>query len=327
MIEPINTHPPQNARSELFSLLLRLHPVEVGSVSPGSGNQVQATFLDMVRQGEPALAEWLHAPNQRRPYTLSLLQGFNHLSPEQLAEAINRNQSIAVTPGQVYWLRITMLDATVFRSFVRYLLAQASSLTVRIGEARFELSRMISVPEAQHGTTSWVAYSSFEELHTLRSAHKRYHFEFATPTAFSLGQKSWGKLLKIFPEPADVFESLARHWNCFAPENLRLSNAGLSPRDIASWCAEMVMVTGYHLETRHLPSSKFGQTGFLGDVTYEVKGNPIAPQALWLSTLARFALFSGVGYKTTMGMGQARCTSLLKEAQREEVGAAKEREP
>lgn len=326
MIEPINAHSPQSTHSELFSLLLRLHPVEAGYVLPGSGNQVQAAFLDMVRQGEPALAEWLHTPNQRRPYTLSLLQGFNHLTPEQLAEAINHHQSIAVAPGQVYWLRITMLDATVFSSFVRYLLTQTRALTVRIGETRFEISRMISVPEAQHGATSWVAYSSFEELYARRSAQNRYHFEFATPTAFSLGQKPWGKLLKLFPEPADVFESLARQWNCFAPENLHLSKDGLSPRDIASWCAEMVMVTAYHLETCHLSSSKFGQTGFLGDVTYEVKGNPLAPQALWLSTLARFALFSGVGYKTTMGMGQARCISLMNAVQREEVGAVKERE-
>ena len=59
-----------NDSGELFSMLLRLHPTEPGMVSPSSGNQVQGAFLDMVRQGDPALAEWLHTPNQRRPYTL-----------------------------------------------------------------------------------------------------------------------------------------------------------------------------------------------------------------------------------------------------------------
>lgn len=326
MIEPIDTHSFQSVRSELFSLLLRLHPVEVGHVSPGSGNQVQAAFLDMVRQGDPALAEWLHTPNQRRPYTLGLLQGFNHLTPDQLADATNHNQPVTVAPGQVYWLRITMLDASVFSSFVQYLLTQSRSLSVRIGDARFEISRMMGAPEAQHGGSSWVAYSSFEELYALRSTQKHYHFEFATPTTFSLGQKPWGKLLKLFPEPTDVFESLARQWDFFAPIDLRLSKDDLSPRDIAVWCEDLVIVSNYRLETRYLPSSKFGQTGFQGDVTYEVKGNPVARQALWLSTLARFALFSGVGYKTTMGMGQTRCILREKEAQREEVGAVKERE-
>src|SRR6266700_2883037 len=126
----------KSARGELFSMLLRLHPVEPGMVSPGAGNQVQAAFLDMVRQGDPALAEWLHTPNQRRPYTLGLLQGFNHLSAAQLEEMMAKNQAVQVTPGQVYWLRITMLDASIFGSFAQYLIANPRALTVRVGNAR-----------------------------------------------------------------------------------------------------------------------------------------------------------------------------------------------
>lgn len=297
-------------KGELFSLLLRLHPVEQGRVAPGAGNQVQAAFLDMVRQGDPALAEWLHTPNQRRPYTLGLLQGFNHLSPEQLEEAMGKNQEVPVKPGQVYWLRITMLDATIFGSFTRYLIMNPRSLMLRVGNAKFEISRLLSTPEQSGAFQSWAAYSSFAKLHTEETAQKQYHFEFATPTVFSMGQKPWGKLLRMFPEPALVFESLARQWELFAPAALRLSAQGLTPRSLAAWCEEQIIVLRYSLETRYLPSSKFGQSGFQGSVVYEVKGIPTAPEAQWLSTLARFALFSGVGYKTTMGMGQTRCTTL-----------------
>jgi CRISPR-associated endoribonuclease Cas6 len=298
-------------RGDLFSMLLRLHPAEVGMVSLSAGNQVQAAFLDMVRQGDPALAEWLHAPNQRRPYTLGLLQGFNHLSARQLEEAMVRNQGVQVMPGQVYWLRITMLDATVFGSFAHYLIANPRALTVRIGDARFEISRLLSTPDPEQGSQSWVAYSSFAELFNVSVTQKQYHFEFATPTAFSMGQKSWGKLLKMFPEPSYVFESLARQWELFAPVSLRMESTGLTPRAIGNWCEEYVIVTRYALETRYLPSSKFGLSGFQGDVMYEVKGMPAAPEARWLARLARFALFGGVGYKTTMGMGQARCTNVV----------------
>ncbi len=296
---------------ELFSMLLRLHPIEPGLVSPSSGPQIQAAFLDMVRQGDPALADWLHAPNQRRPYTLGLLQGFNHIPATQLEEMRAKNQQVQVAPGQVYWLRITMLDATVFGSFAQCLLSKSRSLTVRIGDARFEISRLLSTPEPGSTTQSWVAYSSFTELRTTSPAQKHYHFEFATPTAFSKGQQSWGKMLKLFPEPTFVFESLARQWELFAPAPLRITTNGLSARDIATWCEEQLIVTRYSLETNYLPSSKFGQSGFQGHVTYEVKGNPIAPEAQWLSPLARFALFSGVGYKTTMGMGQTRCLNTV----------------
>ncbi|HET8852972.1 MAG TPA: CRISPR-associated endoribonuclease Cas6 [Ktedonobacteraceae bacterium] len=304
-------NPLRSERGELFSMLLRLHPSEPALVAPSSGNQVQAAFLDMVHQGDPTLAEWLHAPNQRRPYTLGLLQGFNHLSAKQLEEAMVKNQAVQVTPGQVYWLRITMLDASVFGSFAHYLIANPRALTVRIGNARFEISRLLSIPDPDAASQSWVAYSSFAELRNSSVAQKQYHFEFATPTAFSMGQKQWGKLLKVFPEPKYVFESIARQWDLFAPASLRMASSGLTPRAIADWCEEHVIVARYSLETRYLPSSKFGQSGFQGDVTYEVKGIPTAPEAQWLAPLARFALFSGVGYKTTMGMGQTRCTNAM----------------
>ncbi len=293
-------------------MLVRLHPIEAGKVSLSAGNQIQAAFLDMVRQGDPSLAAWLHAPNQRRPYTLSLLQGFNHLSETERIEATYKHQDVDVRPGQVYWLRITMLDATIFRSFVQYLVTHPSGLRVRIGRVDFEISRLITTPDPQVGSSTWVARSSFGELHTLQPAEKRYIFEFVSPTTFSKGQKPWGKLLKLFPEPVDVFESLARQWESFAPTQFRLSSSDLTAQHIATWCAENIIVTNYRLETRYLPSNKFGQTGFFGTITYEVRGTRADAEARWLTPLARFAMFAGVGYKTAMGMGQARCTLDMK---------------
>jgi CRISPR-associated endoribonuclease Cas6 len=301
-------------QGELFSLLLRLHPIAPGYVSPSSGTQMQAAFLDLIRQSDPALAAWLHAPNQRRPYTLSLLQGFNHLSQEQLSEAMANNQPLPVMPGQVYWLRITMLDAEIFGSFVRYLFMKAHGLTLRVGDTHFEVSRVINTPDPQQSTLSWAAYSSFAELHAMQSVQKHYEFEFATPTAFSKGQRAWGKQLLLFPTSSLVFENLARQWEIFAPTHLRLGD--LTPQDIAIWCDEHVLVSYYTLSTRYLSSSKFGHVGFLGHVTYEVKGEPSASVARWLSPLARLALFSGIGYKTTMGMGQVRCCSFHRSSHR-----------
>lgn len=304
---------PQAENGELFSMLMRLHPVETGHVSLSSGNRIQAAFLDMVRQGDPSLATWLHMPNQRRPYTLSLLQGFNHLSETERIEAISRLRDVEVRPGQVYWLRITMLDVTVFRSFVQYMVTHSRTLKIHIGNADFEMSRLITTPDPHISTSAWVASSSFAELHSLLPAEKRYSFEFASPTTFSKGQKPWGKLLKLFPEPVEVFESLARQWDSFAPTHLHLSTYDMTAQAISTWCAENMIVTHYTLETRYLPSHKFGQMGFLGTITYEVKGSLAASEALWLTPLARFALFAGVGYKTAMGMGQTRCTTVSKD--------------
>ncbi len=297
-------------RGELFSLLLRLHAIEPGQVAPGAGHQVQAAFLDIVRQADPALAEWLHRPNQRRPYAVGLLQGFNHLTKAEVEDARSKQQAVLVQPGQTYWLHISILDATVFGSFARYLILNPRTLTVRIGDVHFEISRLVYAPDAAVPASSWVAYSSFADLCIQSPAQRRYGFEFASPTAFSRGQKSWGKMLKVFPEPHYVFESLARQWEAFAPVDFRMEARGLALNPLIEWCEEHVIVTHYTLETGYLSFSRFGQVGFQETVTYEVKGPPTALEAQWLSPLARFALFSGIGYKTTMGMGQARCINL-----------------
>jgi CRISPR-associated endoribonuclease Cas6 len=54
-----------------------------------------------------------------------------------------------------------------------------------------------------------------------------------------------------------------------------------------------------------LQFDRFAQKGFVGMVTYEVKrGTP--ELAHIVNALADLALYAGVGYKTTMGMGQCR---------------------
>lgn len=300
----------ENAQDGLFSMMLRLHPVEAGQVLPNSGKQIQAAFLAMIRQSDPELSEQLHLPNQRRPYTLSLLQGFNHLTSQQIAEATARRLTVSVLPGQVYWLRITIMDVAIFRTFTQHLIFHAHTLRIRIGETDFEISRLLTTSDPSDLTHPWIAHSSFTSLHQQQAAYKQYDFEFASPTAFSMGQKSWGKQLHIFPDVALVFGGLARLWDIFAPAHLHLTVDGLSDTAIATWCEDYVVTSQYTLETRYLSSSKFGQVGFQGRVSYEVKGDLKALEARWLSTLARFAMFSGIGNKTTMGMGQVRCTSL-----------------
>lgn len=291
-------------QGELFSLLLRLEPEEAGLVLPGSGNHIQAAFLDLVRQGDPALADDLHQPNQRRPYTLSHLKGFHHLTETALEEALLHQQPVDVAPGQHYWLRITMLKPQIFELFLQRMLLLQRSLSLRIGTASFRISRFLAAEQEPH---PWVAYTTFAQLmQEARTVRAHYRLEFASPTAFSKGQCHWGRQLILFPGAADVFESIARQWECFAPESLRLTQQGLTTDDIASWCNANMIVTHYELKTRYLPARKFGMTGFLGHITYEVKGSMRDPVARWLTPFARFALFSGVGYKTAMGMGQCR---------------------
>ena len=72
---PLQTGIDTLERGELFSILLRLHPIEVGWVSPSAGREAHAAFLDIVRQNNADLAEQLHHLRIRVNF-LSLFQEF-----------------------------------------------------------------------------------------------------------------------------------------------------------------------------------------------------------------------------------------------------------
>jgi CRISPR-associated endoribonuclease Cas6 len=294
---------PLTDRSELYSVVVQLHPVAPGWVCPGSGSQAHAAFLDILRQHDPALSERLHLPNQRRPFTVGPLHGFKQLSAAQFDRATRQGQKVKVEPNQVYWLRFTMLDGAMFGVFAQHFLKGWQTARLRIGETEFELSRLLTGPEAGNRASSWAAYASFEELVRKAKPQASYQFEFASPTAFSLGQQSWGKKMALLPEPGLVFDSLAHQWDSFAPPPLRL---GADLPELVEWCKANLVVSQLQLETRNLVFKQYPQVGFVGQVTYERKGPVVEPFASWVSCLAAFALYAGVGYKTSMGMGQTR---------------------
>lgn len=110
--------------------------------------------------------------------------------------------------------------------------------------------------------------------------------EFLTPTSFKQEQ-----FIQPFPLPNLVFGGLLRRWNEFAPEPLKFERTDWS-----------VLVAEYELRTRAF-RMKTDEIGTEGWVRYRL---PDAEQAASATTLAHFALFSGVGRKTAMGMGQTQ---------------------
>jgi CRISPR-associated endoribonuclease Cas6 len=117
--------------------------------------------------------------------------------------------------------------------------------------------------------------------------------EFASPTTF----RSQGQYLPL-PLPELVFGSLLDRWQAFAP-------IALHP-DLRRFAAEAVVLGRYHLRTRGMPYKQGGmQIGFTGEATFVVLNR----DRYWLNVLhllAAFAFYSGIGYQTGAGLGQAR---------------------
>jgi len=115
---------------------------------------------------------------------------------------------------------------------------------------------------------------------------------FDSPTAF----RRQGVNL-LFPLPDLVWGSLAEAWNASSPVPV---NAEL--RDFAR---ERLAVSRFRLESRALSFPDNVQLGCTGHCWYTfLDCDPYWMRQVHL--LAAFAVYAGVGYRTTVGMGQVR---------------------
>jgi len=288
----------------IYSIAIQLSPTRPGAIRATVGHQAHAAFLRAVREADPALADVLHHPilNQR-PFTVSPLLG---------VEAAHDGE-VAVYPEQTYTLRFTVLIDDIFRQFMGRFL-RGDRPVLRLGRVLFLIKEILATPEGSplrlgpSGTRSgqaWAGYTTLADLIAeAEAAGPLIELEFHSPTAFSFGQRSWGKQFCVLPEPRLVFSSLARTWRAFAPPGL-----SLDPREVEQYADENVVIQRLEgLETRMLHFGKHPQVGFVGRVTYRVmdKAEEAAGWRQVLHALAGFAFYAGVGYKTTMGMGQCR---------------------
>jgi len=262
----------------LHSIVLELAPTAPATLPRTMGHQAHALLLALVREVDPTLAASLHEQGGERPFTVSPLQGGRL-----------RGEQIVIPAGETCRLRFTLLDggriwACLSQQFLR------GRLSVRLDNDHFTLLRTLATPEPG----GWAGYSDWQTL-AATTAARYLTLEFASPTAFNRGDK----LFHLLPDPKWVFESLARSWNIFAPAALQLDK-----QVIGEFAAEQVLLADYELHTTTLHFPKYSQKGFTGRCSYQVRGE--GECAARLAMLAEFARYSGVGYKTTMGMGQAR---------------------
>jgi CRISPR-associated endoribonuclease Cas6 len=277
----------------IYSMAIQLSPTRAGTIRATMGHQAHAAFLRAVKEADAALAEVLHHPIlHQRPFTVSPLMGV-----ESAHDGL-----VTVHPEETYTLRFTVLLDDIFQQFMGRFL-RGNRPVLRLGRVLFLIREILATPEG----SPWSGYTSFAELATAaEEASPLLTLSFHSPTAFSFGQRSWGKQIHVLPDPRLVFSSLARTWRAFAPPGL-----SLDPREVEHYADENVVIQRLEgLETRMLHFGRHPQVGFVGRVTYRLmdKGEGAAAWRRRLHALAGFAFYAGVGYKTTMGMGQCKRT-------------------
>ncbi len=272
----------------LHSIVLKLAPEREGRIRATHGHHAHAAFLRAVQQADPALAEVLHHPQlPLKPFTVSPLLG---LGP-------GHEGTLEVSPERDYFLRFTVLYEPVFRQFMARFLYDGGRPLLHLGQMPFLIKEILTTP----GSHPWAGYTSFVEIAQQAQAARSVTLEFTTPTAFSFGERPWGQQIVPLPIPRLVFGSLAKTWNALGPPAL-----SLDWRACRDYIEEQVVVARLRrVETRMLAYADAPQLGFVGQVSFEFKGDDETIHAQ-LDALADLAFYAGVGYKTTMGMGQCR---------------------
>lgn len=262
-----------------LAVVLALEPERDYLLPPFLGRAAHAALLGLVEAHDAALSARLHDEPGPRPFTLAVLEEGGR---QGLRET-------AARAGQRLHLRVTLLDDALAPALLE---ALRSASVVELVHGRFRVGSRLAEPE-EHPVAGSARYEALAErwLFPGPPLPRRLRFRFFSPTTFH----SRGRHVPL-PLPHLVFGSLAERWNAYAP-------VCLSP-EVVSGLGEQLAVGRYRLETRLVDFGAGKQVGYLGTCEFVLlEAEPAVAGAAHL--LARYAFFSGVGHKVTMGLGQA----------------------
>lgn len=254
----------------LYSLVVELAAADRGYIPPTLSRALHSLVMNWLNQGNPQIADSIHA-SQESPLSLSGLLG-------------NRRPK-GTQAGDEFYFRVCLLDGSLIEPLLSGI-DQWGTQPLVLGQFMFVIRSIYTLP----GTHRLVGSADYKLLANTPQTTTDLELNFLSPTSFKQKQN-----IQPFPLPESVFGSLQRRWNTFAPEELKFPTV--------EWQG---LVSAYELKTYALKMEGGSEIGAQGWVRYRF---PNAEQAKLATILAHFAFFSGVGRKTSMGMGQTQLVS------------------
>ena len=265
----------------LASLVLVLSTDATLTLPLHLGRASHAVFMRLIAENDSGLAERLHAPNERRPFTCSTLWGGRR-----------RGKSLMLAPDSSHYLRFTGLTEEVSDHLQRW--AESPPPDIEIEGAKLDVRQATLDPDV-HPWAGWTSYEALAACHLLPAEPPSYRVEveFASPTAFH----SAGRTVPL-PLPTLVYGGLVQKWNAFAPVAVS--------EEVRRFAEECLAISWYRLSTRAVGAKGASvQIGFTGRCRYTALNR----DRYWLSVihlLTDYAFYAGAGYQTAAGMGQTR---------------------
>jgi CRISPR-associated endoribonuclease Cas6 len=186
------------------------------------------------------------------------------------------------------WWRITLLDEVLFSKLTGLWLNLNPDRAFHLGSADLYITSILGTPQSSQ---PWSNFATYQQIYDRASDTERtIAFHLATPTAFRQG-----KYDSPLPTRDNVFKSLCDRWNTY-------SEIPINPEII-----EYIFPSKFNIKTEVVKNyDTHSFIGCVGEIGYRILGDASPDAIKQINALADFAMFAGIGRKTTMGMGIAR---------------------
>jgi len=261
------------------SLILNLVPISPIPPSYLTGKHLHALFLTLVSSVEQSLGDRLHEQKADKAFTLSPLQIAKQAGRDHV---LQWGHSRPIPAGTPCWWRISLLDDALFRHLTELWLNLNPQHPWHLGPADLQITSVLGTPQS---TQPWASFSTYAQLYEQASDQEcQIELIFCTPTAFRQSQYDCA-----LPTREHVFNSLRRRWNQY------------SGIDFPETLLEPIFPSFFDIRTELVADSRSKFIGY-----FRILGEVEPLTIKQINTLADFALYSGIGRKTPMGMGMAR---------------------
>jgi CRISPR-associated endoribonuclease Cas6 len=270
-----------------------------------TGRHIHALFLTLVSSVDQELGDRLHGERVNKGFGLSPILVMENRSlvigngslvmgkPKPKTRSTNsqspiRNYQLPIPPSTPCWWRISLLDEVLFSQLTGIWLNLNPDRPFHLGSADLSITSILGTPQSSQ---LWANFATYQQIYDRASeTEKIITFHLATPTAFRQG-----KYDSPLPTRDNVFKSLCDRWNAY-------SEIQISPEII-----EYIFPSRFDIKTEVVTNyDKHHFIGCVGEIGYRILGDVEPIVIKQINALADFALYAGIGRKTTMGMGMVR---------------------
>ncbi len=271
------------------SLVLNLLPQSPIPPQFLTGRHLHALFLTLVSSVDTQLGNYLHESKADKAFTLSPLQVISR----QKSGVRSQNHTLQwehtkpIPAGTPCWWRISLLDDTLFSKLTQLWLNLNPQHPWHLGPADLHITSILGTPQS---TQPWANAIAYTQLYQQASeSDRQIDLSFCTPTAFR--QSNYDCAL---PTRELIFNSLIKRWNQY------------SGIELSKTLVEHIFPSFFDIRTEIVADSRSKFIGCVGAMNFRILGDVEPLVIKQINALADFAIYSGVGRKTTMGMGMLR---------------------